>query len=93
MGRLKIKQEHLEYLKTEINKVLIKYPKLVDEYEHGDFPRADKVKDLQKRFSFDLLYGAGLTKWVCDNIYPYANDDHIYSALKTFCPKVVKHYD
>jgi hypothetical protein len=24
---------------------------------------------------------AGLTQWLCDTIYPYANDDHIQTAL------------
>ncbi len=89
---MKITKEHYDFLNKEINHVLIKYPNLVDEYENGHFARADRTKDLQKRFCFDLLYGAGLTKWVCDELYPYMNDDHIYTALKNICPVVTKKY-
>ena len=43
-----------------------------------------KAKGLSaKRYRWDLLYKAGLSKWLCDNIYPYANDDHIDSVLKS----------
>ena len=49
---MKIKAEHLEHLRTEINKTLVKYPNVVEEYEQGLFPRSDKVKDLQRRFCF-----------------------------------------
>jgi len=47
---------------------------------------------LQTRFNFDIMYMAGLTKWICDNLYPYANDDHIATALKRICPKVTRRY-
>ena len=89
---MKIRQEHLNTLKINIDELLAKYPSLVDEYEQGQFPRADKVKDLQKRFCFDLLYGAGLNSWVCDELYPYLNDSHLYTALKAVCPTVTKKY-
>jgi hypothetical protein len=89
---MKIKDEHYKYMKHEIDATLDKYPDLVSEYESGNFPRADKVKDLQKRFCFDVMYGAGLTKWVCDNLYGYMHDSHIYTALKSICPKVTRNY-
>ena len=89
---MKIRQEHLSTLKTNIDEILAKYPSLVDEYEHGKFPRSDKVKDLQKRFCFDVLYGAGLTAWVCEELYAYLDDSHLYTALKTVCPAVTKKY-
>jgi hypothetical protein len=89
---MKIKPEHFEHLKTEIEAILSKYDRVVDEYEKGQFPRSEKVKDLQKRFCFDVLYGAGLSKWVCDNLYPYMNDDHLYTALKAICPKLERKF-
>jgi len=88
---MKMKQEHFNYMKKEINIVLEKYNdkgQLVEEYKKGNFPRADKVQDLQKRFCFDLFYGASLARWTCDNLYSYLNDEHIYTVLKKICPVI-----
>ena len=88
---MKIKQEHFGHLKAEIETVLLKYNqdnKLVEEYQRGDYPRAESTQDVQRRFCFDVMFGAGLNKFVCDSLYPYLNDDHIYTALKAICPKV-----
>lgn len=89
---MKIKQQHLTHIQNEINKVLAANPNCISQYESGNFHNSDKVKDLQKRFCFDLSYAAGLDGWVCDNIYTYANDEHYYTALKAICPKVTKKY-
>jgi len=37
-----------------------------------------------KRFHWDMVRHAGLITWLCDNIYPYANDDHINTALRRY---------
>lgn len=91
---MKIKPEHLQYMKAEIDATLAIYgaDALVTAYSNGEFHNADKVKDLQKRFCFDLLYCAGLVSWVCDNVYSYADDDHLFTALKAICPKVERLY-
>jgi hypothetical protein len=89
---VKLLPEHRTHIKSNIDEVLAKYPSIAAEYEAGRFNKADKVKDLQKRFCFDLLYGTGLSSWLCHNVYSYANDTHIYSFLKTICPKVTKQY-
>jgi hypothetical protein len=41
-----------------------------------------RVKDLEKRLRWDLSYKAGLTQFLCDSVYSYANDEHIDTALK-----------
>jgi hypothetical protein len=92
---MKIKQEHFDHLQTSIDQVLAQYNdqgQLVSEYERGLFPRSEKTKDLQRRFCFDLLFGAGLNKFVCDELYSYLDDDHIYTALKAIVPKVSRNY-
>lgn len=91
---MKIKQEHFQHIKTEIENILQKYgqDRLVAEYEAGKFPRSEKVTDLQTRFCFDLMFGAGLSKWVSDNLYSYLTDEHILTALKAICPKVERKY-
>ena len=88
---MKMKQEHYQHLESEINKVLElhnKHGELVDCYESGNFHKADRVQDLQKRFCFDVLYGCSLSRWICDELYPYLDDEHIYTALKRLCPTV-----
>lgn len=88
---MKLKPEHVKHIQTEINRVLQEKNangELVRAYQTGNFYRADKVKDLQMRFCFDLMYAAGLSGWISDNIYSYANDTHIYTALKQICPVV-----
>jgi len=88
---MKMKQEHFDYIEKEINIILEKYNdegQLVERYRSGNFPRAKAVKDLQKRFCFDLYYGAGLARWSCDNLCTYLNDEHIYTALKKICPVI-----
>lgn len=89
---MKIKPEHFEHMKREIDRVLAKYPNVVDAYERGNFPRAERVKDLQKRFCWDLLYSAGLLPFIVEHVYPYANDEHIYTALLRICPVVNRKY-
>ena len=89
---MKMKKSHYKHMQHEIDAVLAKYPNIAEVYESGEFPRSDKVKDLQTRFNFDLLYGAGLNKFVSDTLYQYLTDDHIATALKHICPKVVRRY-
>ncbi len=92
---MKIKPAHLEHLRSAINETLARHnanDELVRAYESGEFQNADRVTDLQKRFCFDVLYSAGLSSWVCDELYPYMDDSHIYTALKACCPVVNRRY-
>ena len=88
---MKMIPEHFDHMKREIDAVLFQYNqgnKLVEEYQSGDYPRAESTKDVQRRFCFDLMYGSGLSQFASDHLYPYLNDDHIFTALKAICPKV-----
>ena len=92
---MKIKKEHSEYMQKEIQKLIEKSGGesfVVEKYESGQFPNSGKVQDLQRRFCFDLLHASGLTSFVCNEIYSYANDTHLFTALKNICPKVIKKY-
>jgi len=62
------------------------------EYERGNFHHREQVNDLHKRFCWDMLGLAGLTPWICDTLYPYADDTHILTALKSILPAVVRKY-
>jgi hypothetical protein len=41
---------------------------------------ASNLSDL--RYHWDLLRAAGLIPFVCSELYPYLNDDHIGSAMR-----------
>lgn len=92
---MKMKKEHFDHLQKTITKFLDEQGKshVITMYETGNFPRSERVKNLQKRFCFDLLDHSGLTQYVCTHLYPYLNDDHIYTALKTICPEITKGWD
>lgn len=85
---MKIKPEHYNHIKRAISKVLAANPNAAERYEKGDFPRASVAKDRQIRFNFDLFRAAVPSAWVCDNLYPYINDQHINTALRSICPKL-----
>lgn len=48
----------------------------------GTLKADNRVKDLEKRLRWDWLYAAVPSRWVCDNIYPYADDTHLDTALR-----------
>lgn len=51
---------------------------------HKEALKSDpRVKDLDMRFRWDLLYAAKLSGYICDNCYSYLNDTHIDTALKS----------
>lgn len=39
-------------------------------------------QDPAKRYRWDLSYAAGLSGWIADNIYSYADDTHLDTAFK-----------
>jgi len=91
---MKITKNNYNYLQSAVGGVLDKYPNIVEAYETGKFSRADGVKDLQRRFCFDVLFGAGISQWVSTNLYGFndLDDDHIFTALKSICPTVIRRY-
>ena len=74
---MKIKPEHVAYMQDKFLAVAHKIK------AHRDFLKSDqRVKDVEKRLRWDISYAAIGSKWICDNIYPYANDLHLDTALK-----------
>ena len=75
---MKIKPEHYNHMKECIQTAITK-----DAYAaHRDAIKGDpRINNLDVRMAFDLLYAAVPSSWVCDNIYQYANDDHLKTAL------------
>ena len=69
---MKITTAHIQHIKQAI--APIDLPELRDAYKAAG--RSDK------RYRWDLLYRAKLSQWLSDNIYPYANDEHIDTVMR-----------
>ena len=78
---MKIKPEHLAHLQAAITP--LDTAERRHHYLEGRFPNADKVRELNKRYRWDLMHSAGLTDWLCKTVYQYAHDDHVDSALRS----------
>jgi len=86
---MKMNKVHYKQLKAAIT------PSIEDKvslYERGKFPRSDKVKDLNKRFRWDLLVENFSPIWISDNLYSYLNDVHIDTALRKIVPSITRKY-
>lgn len=71
---MKITQEHYAYIKDSMNEILNRDPEMYVLYQdEGLSPM---------RFRWDLANTARLTTWVSNNIYPYANDNHLDTAYR-----------
>lgn len=60
-------------------------------YREGGFPRADRVKDLDMRYRWDLFHAAN-TRSACElsrTAYDEGlNDNHIDTVLRSIVPKL-----
>ena len=70
---MKIKPEDYEHLKKAI--APLDTEELRKQYKDAGLS--------DKRYRWDLSYKANLTKFICDTLYPYMNDVHIDTALKS----------
>jgi hypothetical protein len=70
---MKIKPEHAEYIKEQM--LAYSNAPLLQPYLKAGLS--------EKRWRWDWCYRTpGLSKWICDNIYPYANDEHLDTLLR-----------
>lgn len=74
---MKIKPEHIAHMQSAIATIADRIP------AHREAVKASgKFQDLEKRIRWDAARAAGLIVWICDNLYPYANDTHVDTALR-----------
>lgn len=76
---MKIKPEHYAKLEKGVRAAVEQHPHSREAYQ--------KAGMSEKRYRWDLLYasqidGVSGNLWICDALYPYANDDHIDTALR-----------
>ena len=75
---MKIKPEHYAHLRNAIaslprEKLLAHKEALAGE---------PNIKNLDMRFRWDCLWATRQSAWFYDNVYTYAHDDHIDTALR-----------
>lgn len=81
---MKIKQEHFNQIKSAIEPLDTEAVR--SNYRAGNFPRSDKVKDLNMRYRWDLFWAAGCSSFLNDMYDDGLKDSHIDTALR----KIVK---
>lgn len=78
---MKITPEHVEWMRQEIAPMDTDINR--QRYRDGDFPRADKVNDLNKRYRWDLFYAANVSNYIVELYGMNIKDDHIDTALRS----------
>ncbi len=77
---MKIKQKHYDYLvkAMQLAGVNAEWIRLRREFVSG----CPNVKDVEKRVRWDALYQASVSYWICYQVYAYADDSHLDTALR-----------
>ena len=75
-----MRQEHYQTIRQHVEKLSANAPlaKHLDGYR--------KAGHSDKRFGWDVFRAAKVNgdsaRWLCDHVYPYANDDHVDTAIR-----------
>lgn len=74
---MKMQREHYDLMKAKIATLKERIN------PHREYLiKEGEAKDIEKRLRWDLCFAAVGSKWICDNLYNYMNDDHIDTALR-----------
>jgi hypothetical protein len=76
---MKIRQEHYNRLLAVLS---LNYTHDYVAAYREELKKDARVKDLEMRLRWDLLHKALGSRWICDQIYPYADDTHLDTALR-----------
>lgn len=76
---MKIKPEHFAKLQSAIRPL--------DTKERRALYLENSLSD--KRYRWDLTYAAGLSPFICADLYAYLNDDHIDTALRKIVASLI----
>ena len=81
---MKVTAEHLANLAQAIEP--LDTPERRTAYRNGDFPRAEHVKDLDKRYRWDLFWAAWDAAGQSPDFLAQYSDSHIDTALRRIVP-------
>lgn len=91
---MKIRPEHYAHMKQAIAAVADQIPDMRvriandPRVKYRNFEWNAFVHHAERRLRWDLSYKAGLTQYICDNVYPYANDTHLDTALRSIMREI-----
>ena len=71
---MKIKPEHYAKIANDCAAVIAAHPTALQEYKNAGLSAT--------RYRWDVARKAGLIRFFCDEVYKYANDTHIDTALR-----------
>lgn len=80
---MKIKPEHYAHMRDAISNLVAS--RRTDVESHASAIRSgldERVKDTEKRIRWDLCHAARLSPFLCQSVYPYADDNHVDTALR-----------
>ncbi len=84
---MKIQKEHVEKLRLLVAE--FDTPEVRERYRKGEFPRANEVQDLNKRYRWDLLWAVAAKyrrdnneAWLFDEWGDDVKNSHIDTALR-----------
>lgn len=81
---MKVTASHLTSLTEAI--APLDTPQARERYASGDFPRADKVQDLDMRYRWDLYWAAGGYRILGSEETDEYTSSHIDTALRSIVP-------
>jgi hypothetical protein len=79
-AHMKMKPEHYKAIESGLNAISSDLDKA--EHEYAERGLSDK-RMRWDAFRFARINGDS-TKWLCDTLYPYLNDEHVDSALRRY---------
>jgi hypothetical protein len=86
---MKINPEHYKVIKNAFTNAGIDAQAIVDYRGYLAGPMNDRpAKDPEMRLRWDLFHKATPSFWICDVLYPYLNDSHIDSALRSIVAEI-----
>ena len=85
---MKVTTEHRDYMAEKIRERVRTYPPEALATYLSEIQADPRVMDWERRYRWDLCHASGLTPWICTTLYPYADDSHIDTALKSIVGKL-----
>lgn len=87
---MKMTKTHYETLRVLIESKLAQHPDVPSRYANGEFPRADSVKDLNKRMRWDLFWAS--TDLGFRDELRYLQNSHIDTALRRIVKPIERNF-
>jgi hypothetical protein len=75
-AHMKVKPEHCAYIRATLS---LNYTAT---YLASTYAKYADMGLSAERFNWDMMHNAGLTPFLCREVYSYANDSHISTALR-----------